>query len=172
MPLVLCSIILRFLPKVQRGKAELFPDLVRHIFQTRIISVVKMQFLSRNRVDGIDHDMAVNGLRVRVRGNDAFATFKHLFRASLCIFLHHERIGVIGSVGREFEVIILSLSIVRIFPEPRRRFFELRGIVFILKQVLHVDILCLIFSGNVADSHIRHGFARRTFQKRHFSFLR
>ena len=96
MPLVLCSIILRFLPKVQRGKAELFPDLVRHIFQPRIISVVKMQFLSRNRVDGIDHDMTVNGLRIRVRGYDALAAFKHLFRTSLCILLRHERISFIG----------------------------------------------------------------------------
>lgn len=131
-----------------------------------------MQFSSRNRVDGIDHDMAVNGLRIRVRGYDAFATFKHLFRANSCIFLHHERIGVIGAVGREFEMIILSLVVVRIFPEPRRCFFELLGIVLVLKQVLHVDVFHLIFTGNIADDHIRHGFARCTFQKRHFSFLR
>ena len=131
-----------------------------------------MQFLSRNGVDGIDHDMAVNGLRIRMRSYDALATLEHLFRTSSRIFMRHTRIGVIGTVGGEFEMIILSLIVVRIFSEPRRRFFELRGIILINEKVLHVDIFRLILSGNVADCHIRHGFARRTFQKRHFSFLR
>ena len=172
MLLVLCSVVLRFLPKIQRRKSELFSDLVRHIFQPRIISVVKMQFLSRDRVDGIDYDMTVNGLCIRVRGYDALATREHLFRASSCVLMYHERIGVIGSVGGEFEMIILSLVVVRIFPEPRRRFFELRGIILINEKVLHVDIFRLILSGNIADRHIRHRFARCTFQKRHFSSLR
>ena len=164
MLLVLCSVVLRFLPKIQRRKSELFSDFVRHIFLPRIIPVVKMQFLSRNRVDGIDHDMAVNGLRIRVRGYDALATLEHLFRASLCIFLYHERIGVVGSVGREFEMIILSLVVVRIFPEPSRCFFELCGIILVNEKVLHVDVSRLILSGDVADSHIRHGSARRDSQ--------
>ena len=123
-------------------------------------------------MDGIDHDMTVNGLRIRVRGYDALATLKHLFRTSSCVLMYHERIGVVGTVGREFEMIILSLVVVRIFPEPRRRFFELRGIILINEKVLHVDVFRLIFSGNVADSHIRHRFSCRTFQKRHLSFLR
>ena len=59
-----------------------------------------MQFLSRNRVDGIDHDMTVNGLRIRVRGDNALAAFEHLFRTSLRVLLHHERVGMVGSVGR------------------------------------------------------------------------
>ena len=172
MPFVLCSVVFRFLPKIQRRKAELFSELVRHIFQPRIITVIKMQFLSRNRVDGIDYDMAVNGLRIRVRGYDALATFEHLFRASSRVLMYHAGIGSIFPVGREFEMIILSLVVVRIFSEPRRRFFELRGIVLVYEKVLHVDILCLILSSNVADSHIRHGFACSTFQKRHFSSLR
>ena len=107
MLLILCSVVLCFLPKVQRGKSKLFSDLVRHIFQPRIISVVKMQFLSRNRVDGIDHDMAVDGLRIRVRGYDALAIGKHFFRTSSRVLMHHAGICVIGSVGREFEMIIL-----------------------------------------------------------------
>ena len=115
-------------------------------------------------MDGIDHDMAVNGLRIRVRGYDALAAFKHLFRASLCILLHHERVGFVLAVGREFEMIILSLAVVRIFPEPRRRFFELLGIVLVNEKVLHVDVSRLILSGDVADSHIRHGSARRDSQ--------
>ena len=172
MPFVVRSLVLRFLPEVQRRKSELFSDLVRHIFQSRIITVVKMQFPSRKRVDGIDHDMTVNGLRIRMRSNDALATLEHLSRTSSCVLMHHTGIGVIGTVGREFEMIILSFVVVRIFPEPRRRFFELRRIVLVLKQVLHVDVSCLILSGNVADCHIRHGFARCSFQKRHFSFLR
>ena len=116
--------------------------------------------------------MAVDGLCIRVRGYDALATLEHLFSTSLCILLYHERIGVIGSVGREFEMIILSLVVVRIFPEPRRRFFELRGIILVNEKVLHVNIFRLILTGNVANCHIRHGFARITFQKRHLSFLR
>ena len=123
-----------------------------------------MQFLSRNRVDGIDHDMAVNGLRIRVRGYDALAIGEHFFRTSLCILLNHERVGFVLAVGREFEVVIFSLSVVRIFPEPRRRFFELLGIVLVLKQILHVDVSRLILSGYITDSHIRHGSARRDSQ--------
>lgn len=126
MLLVLCSVVLGFLPKIQRGKSELFSDLIRHIFQPRIITVVKMQFLSRNRVDGIDHDMTVNGLRIRMRGYDALATLEHLFRASSRILMYHARISSIFPVGRKFEMIILSLVVVCIFSEPRRRFFELR----------------------------------------------
>ena len=123
-----------------------------------------MQFLSRNRVDGIDHDMAVNGLRIRVRGYDALAAFKHLFRTSLCILLHHERVCFVLAVGREFEVVILSLSVVRIFPESRRRFSELLGIVLVNEKVLHIDVSRLILSGYITDSHIRHGSARRDSQ--------
>ncbi len=172
MPLVLCSVVFRFLPKVQRRKTKLFSDLVRHIFQPRIISVVKMQFSSRNRVDGVDYDMTVNGLRIRVRGNDALAIWEHLFDTGSRVLMYHAGIGSIFPVGGEFEVIILSLVVVRIFSEPRRRFFELRGIVLVNEKILHVDVFRLILTGNVAYSHIRHGFARRTFQKRHFSFPR
>ncbi len=131
-----------------------------------------MQFPSRKRVDGIDHDMTVNGLRIRMRSNDALATLEHLFRARSRVLMYHAGIGSVFPIGREFEMIILSLVVVRIFPEPRRRFFELFGIALVLKQVLHVDILCLILAGNITDYHIRHGFARRTFQKRHFNSLR
>ena len=172
MPLVLCSVVLCLLPKVQRGKAELFSELIRHIFQPRIIGVVKMQFPSRDRVDGVHDHVRVNGLRIRVRGNDAFAAFEHLFRASLRILLHHERVGMVGSVGREFEVIILSLAIVRIFSEPRRRLPELLGIVLAFKQILHIHESCLIRARYVGDHLSRRCFARGTFQKRHFSFLR
>ena len=96
-------------------------------------------------MDGIDHDMTVNGLCIRVRGYDALATLEHLFRTSLCILLHHERIGVVGSVGREFEMIILSFVVVRIFPEPRRRFFELHGIVSSMKRFCTSMYLALFF---------------------------
>jgi hypothetical protein len=123
-----------------------------------------MQFLSRDRVDGIHDNVRMDGLRIRVRGYDTLATLKHFFRASLCILLHHERVCFVLAVGREFEVVILSLSVVLIFPEPRRRFFELRGIVLVNEKVLHVDVSRLILSGNVTDSHIRHGSARRDSQ--------
>ena len=59
--------------------------------------------------------------------------------------MHHAGICVIGSVGREFEMIILSLIAVRIFSEPRRRFFELRGIILINEKILHVDVIALSF---------------------------
>ena len=131
-----------------------------------------MQFLSRKRVDGVDYDMTVNGLRIRVRGYDALATLEHLFRTGSRVLMYHAGIGFIFPVGRKFEMIILSLVVIRIFSEPRRRFFELLRIVLVLKQVLHVDVSRLILSGNIADSHIRHGFACRTFQERHFSSLR
>ena len=172
MPLVLRSVVLCLLPEIQRRKAELFSDLVRHIFQPRIISVVKMKFLSRNRVDGIDHDMAVNGLRIRVRGNDALAAFKHFLGARLSVLLHHERVGVVGSVGREFEMIILSLAVVCIFSEPRRRLPELLSIVLVPKQILHVHEPRFIFARYVSDRLPRRCLARRTFQKRHLSFPR
>lgn len=92
-----------------------------------------MQFSSRNRVDGVHDHVRVNGLRIRVRGDNALAAPKHLFRARLRVLLHHERVGMIGSIGREFEMIILSLAVVRIFPEPRRRLPELLGVVLVLK---------------------------------------
>ena len=170
MPLVLCSVVLCLLPKVQRRKSELLADLVRHIFQPRIIRVVKMQFSSRNRVDGVHDHVRVNGLRIRVRGDNALAAPKHLFRARLRVLLHHERVGMVGSVGREFEVIILSLSVVRIFSEPCRRLPELLGIVLVLKQILHGYESCLIFARYVGDRFPRRCLARRTFQKRHLSF--
>lgn len=83
MLLVLRLVVFRFLPKIQRGKSELFSDFVRHIFQPCIIPVVKMELPSRERVDGVDDDMGVNRLRIRVRGYDALATLEHLFRTSL-----------------------------------------------------------------------------------------
>ncbi len=172
MPLVLCSVVLCLLPEIQRRKSELFSDLVRHIFQPRIIGVVKMQFSSRNRVNGVHDHVRMDGLCIRVRGDNALAAPKHLFRASLRILLHHERVGMVGSVGREFEVIILSLSVVRIFPEPRRRLPELLGIVLVLKQILHIHEPCLIVARYVGERLPRRCLARRTFQKRHFSFLR
>ena len=172
MPLVLCSVVLCFLPKVQRRKAELFSDLIRHIFQPRIIRVVKMQFSSRNRVDGVHDNVRVNGLCIRMRGDNALAAFKHFLGASFCILLHHAGIGSIFPVGREFEVIILSLTVARIFSEPRRRLPELLGIVLILKQILHIHEPRLIFARYVSDRLPRRCLARRTFQKRHFSFPR
>ena len=116
--------------------------------------------------------MAVNGLRIRVRGYDTLAAPKHLFRTSLCILLYHKRIGVICTVWREFEVVILSLAVVRIFPEPRRRLPELLGIVLVLKQVLHIHEPRLVLAGYVGDRLLRRCLSRRTFQKRHFSFPR
>ena len=172
MPLVLCSVVLRLLSEIESREPELFAYFVRHIFQPRIIGVVKMQFLSRDRVNGIDYDMAVNGLRVRVRGYDALATLEHLFRASSRVLLHHERVGMVGTVGREFKMIILSLSVVRIFPEPRRRLSELLGIVLVLKQILRIHKPCLIRARYVGDRLPRRCLACRTFQKRHFSFPR
>ena len=123
-------------------------------------------------MDGVYDNVRMNGLRIRVRGNDAFAAFEHLFRASLCILLHHKRVGVVGSVGRKFEVIILSLSVVRIFPEPRRRLSELLGIVLVFKQILHIHEPCLIRARYVGERLPRRCLARRTFQKRHPSFPR
>ena len=170
MPLVLCSVVLCLLPKVQRRKSELLADLVRHIFQPRIIGVVKMQFSSRNRVNGVHDHVRMDGLCIRVRGDNALAAPKHLFRARLRVLLHHERVGMVGSVGREFEVIILSLAVVRIFSEPCRRLPELLGIVLVLKQILHGYESCLIFARYVGDRFPRRCLARRTFQKRHLSF--
>ena len=172
MPFVLCSVIPCSLSKVQRRKSELFAYLIRHIFQPRVIIVVEVQLLTRNRVNGVDNDMGVDGLRIRMRGDNALAIRKHLFCASSCIFLYHERVGMIGSVGREFEVIILSLSVVRIFPEPRRRLPELLSIVLVFKQILHGYESCLIFARYVGERFPRRCLARRTFQKRHLSFPR
>ena len=172
MPFVLCSVVLCLLPEIQRRKAELFSNVVCRIFQPRIIRVVKMQFLSRDRVDSVHNHVRVDGLRIRVRGNDAFTAFKHLFRARLRVLLHHERVGMIGSIGREFEMIILSLAVVRIFPEPRRRLPELLGVVLVLKQILHIHEPCLIRACYVGERLPRRCLARRTFQKRHLSFPR
>ena len=172
MPLVRRALVLRLLPKVQRRKSELFSDLVRHIFQPRIIRVVKMQFVTSDRVDGIDYDMTVNGLRIRVRGYDALTAFKHFLGASFCILLHHKRVGMVGSVGRELEMIILSLVVVRIFSEPRRRLSELLGIVLVFKQILHIHEPCLIRAHYVGERLPRRCLARRSFQKRHLSFPR
>lgn len=172
MPLVRRALVLRLLPEIERSEAKLFSDLIRHIFQPRIIRVVKMQFLSRKRVNGIHDHVRMDGLCIRVRGDNALAAPKHLFRARLRILMYHERVGMVGSVGREFEVIILSLAVVRIFPEPRRRLPKLLGIVLILKQILHGYESCLICARYVGDRLPRRCLASRTFQKRHFSFLR
>ena len=121
-------------------------------------------------MNGIDNDMSVNGLCIRMRCNYTLTIGEGFFRIGFGIRLHHKRIGVVCLIGGEFEMIILSLVVVRIFPEPRRRFFELSRIVLVYEKVLHVDVFRLILSGNVTDCHIRHGFACRSFQKRHFSF--
>ncbi len=172
MPLVRRALVLRLLPKVQRRKSELFSDLVRHIFQPRIIRVVKMQFSSRDRVNSVHNNMGVYGLRVGVGGDNTLTTFKHLFRARLRILMYHERVGMIGSVGREFKMIILSLAVVRIFSESRRRLSELLGVVLVLKQILHIHEPCLIRACYVGERLPRRCLARRTFQKRHLSFPR
>ena len=172
MPLVLRSLVLCLLPEIQRRKAELFSDVVCRIFQPRIIRVVKMQFSSRDRVDGIHDHVRVDGLRIRVGGNNALAALEHFLGTSLCILLYHERVGMIGSVGRELEMIILSLVVVRIFFEPRRRLPELLGIVLVFKQILHIHKPCLIRARYVGDRLPRRCLACRTFQKRHFSFPR
>lgn len=172
MPLVRRALVLRLLPKVQRRKSELFSDLVRHIFQPRIISVVKMQFSSRDRVNSVHNNMGVYGLRVGVGGDNTLTTFKHFLGARLRVLLHHTGIGVICTVWREFEMIILSLIVIHIFPEPRRRLPKLLGIVLVLKQILYIHELCLIFTRYVGERLPRRCLARRTFQKRHLSFPR
>ncbi len=150
----------------------MFAYFIRHIFQPRIISVVKMQFSSRDRVDGVHDHVRMDGLRVRMRGDNALAVLEHFLGARLCILLYHERVGMVGSVGREFEVIILSLSVVRIFAEPRRRLPELLSVVLVLKQILHIHESCLIVARYVGDRLPRRCLSCRTFQKRHLSFPR
>ena len=48
-----------------------------------------MELPSRERVDGVDDDMGVNRLRIRVRGYDALAIGKHFFRTSSRVLMHH-----------------------------------------------------------------------------------
>ena len=131
-----------------------------------------MQFLARERVSGVHVHVRMDGLCIRVRGDNALAAPQQLFRARLRIRMYHERVGMVGSVGREFEVIILSLAVVRIFPEPRRRLPELLGVVLVLKQILHIHEPCLIRACYVGERLPRRCLARRTFQKRHLSFPR
>ena len=121
-------------------------------------------------MNGIDNDMSMNGLCIRMRCDHTLTIGEGFFRIRFGVLLYPKRIGVVCTIRGEFEMIILSLVVVRIFPEPRRRFFELSRIVLVYEKVLHVDIFRLILSGNVTDCHIRHGFACCTFQKRHFSF--
>ena len=112
-------------------------------------------------MNGIDNDMSVNGLCVRVRCDHALTIREGFFRIGFGVLLYPKRIGLVFSVGGQLKMIILSLVVVRIFPEPRRRFFELSRIVLVYEKVLHVDVFRLILSGNVTDCHIRHGFACR-----------
>ena len=131
-----------------------------------------MQFLSRDWVNGVHDHVRMDGLCIRMRGDNALTAIEHFLCASLRVLLHHERVGMVGSVGREFEVIILSLAVVRIFSEPCRRLPELLGIVLVLKQILHIHEPRFIFARYVSDRLPRRCLARRSFQKRHFSFLR
>lgn len=121
-------------------------------------------------MNGIDNDMSVNGLCVRMRCNHTLTIREGFFRIGFGVLLHYKRISMVCLIGGELEMVILSLVVVRIFPEPRRRFFELSRKVLVYEKVLHVNVFRLILSGNVTDCHIRHGFACCTFQKRHFSF--
>ena len=123
-----------------------------------------MQFSSRNRVDGVYNDMGVDGLRVGMCRYHALTTFKHFFHASLGVLLHHKRVGIVGSVRGELEMVILSFPEVRTFPKSFHRFFELFGIVLINEQVLHGDKFRLIFSGNVSDCLMRRSFPCHTFE--------
>ncbi len=117
----------------------------------------------------IDNDMSVNGLSVRMRCNYTLTIGEGFFRIGFGVLLYPKRIGMVCTIRGELKMIILSLVVVRIFPEPRRRFFELSKIVLVYEKVLHGDVFRLILSGNITDCHIRHGFACRSFQKRHFS---
>ena len=112
-------------------------------------------------MNGIDNDMSVNRLCVRMRCNYTLTIREGFFRIGFGVLLYHRRIGMVCTIRGEFEMIILSLVVVRIFPEPRRCFFELSRIVLVYEKVLHVDVFRLILSGNVTDCHIRHGFACR-----------
>ena len=120
-------------------------------------------------MNGIDNDMSVNGLCVRMRCNYTLTIGEGFFRIGFGILLHYNRIGMVCLIRGQLKMIILSLVVVRIFPEPRRRIFELSRIVLVYEKILHGDVFRLILSGNVTDCHIRHGFACRSFQKRHFS---
>ena len=131
-----------------------------------------MQLLSCYRVDGVHNDMRVYGLRIGVGGDDALTAFKHFLRASLGVLLNHKRVGVVRSVWRQLEVIILSLSALRTFAEHCRRLPELLGVVLVDKQILHVYKPCLIFAGYVCDCLVRLGFTRNAFEQRHFNFPR
>ena len=107
----------------------------------------------------IDNDMSVNGLCVCMRCNYALTIREGFFRIGFGILLHYKRISMVCTIRGEFEMVILSLVVIRIFPKPRRRFFELSRIVLVYEKVLHGDVFRLILSGNVTDCHIRHGFA-------------
>ena len=95
-------------------------------------------------MNGIDNDMSVNGLCVRVRCDHALAIREGFFRIGFGILLYPKRISMVCTIRGEFEMIILSLVVIRIFPKPRRRFFELSRIVLVYEKVLHVDVFRLI----------------------------
>ena len=59
-----------------------------------------MQFSSRKRVNGIHDHVRVNGLCIRMRDDNALAALEHFLGTSLCILLYHERVGMVGSIGR------------------------------------------------------------------------
>ena len=88
-------------------------------------------------MNGIDNDMSVNGLCVRMRCNYALTIGEGFFRIRFGVHLYPKRIGVVCTIRGEFEMVILSLVVVRIFPEPRRRFFELSRIVLVYEKVMY-----------------------------------
>ena len=163
MSLALRALVLRLASEIEGRKPELLAYLVRHILEPRVVAVVEMQLLARERVNGVDDNMRVNSLCIRMRGDDALTVFKHFLGASLGVLLNHKRVSVICSVGRELEVIILSLIAIVAFPEPYRRLFELRDVVLIDKQILHIDERRLILAGYVGDCLVRRRFARSPF---------
>ena len=123
----------RFLPKVKLAESHFLSEPICLVLHCRVLPRAYPQFLPRQRVDGVDDDMAVDGLGVGVGGDDTFAVGekarRQFLRKDLCLLGRH----IVFPVAGQFEVIEFPFLILLALAVEPRRLLELLGIIFILE---------------------------------------
>lgn len=126
-------LVLRFLPKVKFAESHFLSEPISLILHCRVLPRAYPQFLPRQRVNGVDDDMAMYGLGVGVGSDDTFAVGEKSRRQFFGVDMRVLRRHIVFPVAGQFEVIEFPFLILLALAVEPRRLLELLGVIFILE---------------------------------------
>ncbi len=127
------ALILGFLSEVKFTESHFLAQTIRLVFHCRIIASAYPKFLARQRMYGIDDDMAMYRLGIGVGSDHALAIGeqprRQFLRKDLCLLRRY----IVFPVAGQFEVIEFPFLILLALAVEPRRLLELLGVIFILE---------------------------------------